>query len=158
MSQLPTLTNDEIEFLTESNYIEREDSNIEQPARAWDFIKSQDHLSNAAICKAHKILMLDKSYPPPRGYYRSVPQINVYVGSHTPPAWWLIDGLMSNWCLDHMAKGWKQAHIDFEHIHPFVDGNGRLGRILMNWQRLKEGLPILVIHEGEEQYDYYKWF
>lgn len=153
-----TLTDDEIEFLTQSNYIEGEDDNIEQAARAWKSILEEDHLSNVSICKAHKILMLDKPYPPPRGYYRSVPQINVTIGGNAAPGWWLVDGLMSNWCLDHMDLGWKEAHIRFESIHPFADGNGRIGRILMNWQRLKEGLPILIIHEGAEQHDYYKWF
>ena len=54
-----------------------------------------------------------------------------------------------------MIKDW---HIQFEHIHPFEDGNGRVGRILMNLQLLNEGLPILVIHQGEEQKRYYKWF
>lgn len=52
----------------------------------------------------------------------------------------------------------KQWHIQFENIHPFIDGNGRVGRILMNIQRLKIGLPILIIHEGKEQMEYYKWF
>lgn len=153
-----TLTDDEIEFLTESNYIEGEDGNIEQPALAWEFIKSLPELSKHDICKAHKILMIDKPYPPPRGYFRSVPEINVTIGAKVAPSWWLVDGLMTNWILDYEELGWKEAHIRFEHVHPFVDGNGRIGRILMNWQRLKEDLPILVIHEGEEQYDYYKWF
>jgi fido (protein-threonine AMPylation protein) len=52
----------------------------------------------------------------------------------------------------------KRWHIQFEKIHPFEDGNGRTGRILMNIQRLKIDLPILIIHEGREQYNYYKWF
>ena len=52
----------------------------------------------------------------------------------------------------------KLDHITYEKIHPFVDGNGRTGRIFMNWQRIKAGLPILIIHEGEEQKEYYKWF
>lgn len=52
----------------------------------------------------------------------------------------------------------KEWHIRYEFIHPFPDGNGRTGRILMNIQRLMLGLPILVIHEGKEQYEYYKWF
>ncbi|MEK6757706.1 MAG: Fic family protein, partial [Nanoarchaeota archaeon] len=51
----------------------------------------------------------------------------------------------------------KKAHIVFENIHPFKDGNGRLGRILMNVQRLNAELPLLVIYEKEKQ-DYYKWF
>jgi hypothetical protein len=70
----------------------------------------------------------------------------------------MVDGLMTNWCMDYEQMGWKKAHVAFETIHPFVDGNGRIGRILMNWQRLQEGLPILIIHEGPEQMEYYKWF
>jgi len=52
----------------------------------------------------------------------------------------------------------KAYHIEFEGIHPFEDGNGRVGRILYNIHRLMVGLPIHIIHEGDEQYDYYKWF
>lgn len=52
----------------------------------------------------------------------------------------------------------KQWHIDFEGVHPFEDGNGRTGRMLMNLQRLMVGLKILIIHEGDEQFSYYKWF
>jgi len=52
----------------------------------------------------------------------------------------------------------KHAHIEFEYVHPFVDGNGRVGRILYNIHRIKLGLPIHVIHTGQEQYKYYKWF
>ncbi len=49
-------------------------------------------------------------------------------------------------------------HISFEHVHPFEDGNGRVGRILYNIHRLNMKLPIHIIHEGEEQQEYYKWF
>lgn len=152
-----TLTDQEIEFMTHSNYIEGESGDIEQQARAWQFLKLQKHLTNQKICKAHKILMLDKPYPPPRGYYRSVPDINVMIGGRTAPAAALVDSLMDNWLLDYRELGWKDAHIRFESIHPFVDGNGRIGRLLLNWQRLQEGLPILVILE-EERFEYYKWF
>jgi Fic family protein len=52
----------------------------------------------------------------------------------------------------------RQAHIEFEHIHPFEDGNGRIGRHIMNYQRIMFGLPLLIIREGEGQFKYYKWF
>jgi Fic family protein len=49
-------------------------------------------------------------------------------------------------------------HILFESLHPFEDGNGRVGRILYNIHRLLLGLPLHIIHEGEEQIEYYQWF
>jgi Fic family protein len=52
----------------------------------------------------------------------------------------------------------KSAHIMFEHLHPFEDGNGRVGRILWQIHRISLGLPIKIIHTGKEQQEYYKWF
>ncbi len=52
----------------------------------------------------------------------------------------------------------KESHVKFEDIHPFEDGNGRVGRILFNTLRLELGLPLMIIHAGDEQFEYYKWF
>ena len=52
----------------------------------------------------------------------------------------------------------KEHHVKYEKIHPFIDFNGRTGRMLMNWERMLLDLPILIIHEGNEQQEYYKWF
>ncbi|GEK90743.1 Fic family protein [Alkalibacterium kapii] len=40
-----------------------------------------------------------------------------------------------------------ETHIQFERIHPFSDGNGRTGRMVMNYSLLQEGFPPLIIEK-----------
>lgn len=46
-------------------------------------------------------------------------------------------------------------HAKFENIHPFADGNGRTGRLAMNYLLVLHGHPPIVIHE-EDRLDYYR--
>jgi Fic family protein len=55
--------------------------------------------------------------------------------------------------VDKIAK----FHLDFENLHPFNDGNGRIGRVLINYQLQHLGFPNIIIRDKEKQ-KYYDGF
>lgn len=55
--------------------------------------------------------------------------------------------------VDKMAE----FHLEFERIHPFNDGNGRMGRVILNFQLNTLGLPDVIIRDKEKQ-NYYLAF
>lgn len=147
-----------IEFLSESNAIEGvyDEQSLTNAKMAWEHLAFHDLLTSKLIREVHSILMKDQDLlPSEKGAWRN---IMVYIGGRAALNAIKIPEYIDNWLLEQKTPDWKKWHVDYERIHPFVDGNGRTGRMFMNWHRLQIGLPILVIHEGDEQRDYYKWF
>ena len=78
------------------------------------------------------------------GVYRRVP-VMIMGASHTPPQPYLIEPLMEelvnsyNNSTDSFFDRIAKLHLDFERIHPFIDGNGRTGRLILNLELLKAG-------------------
>lgn len=159
------MKNNEIEFLKESNKIEREYSEeaLDDAKESWEYAKVMipkgRKIDAEYIQTVHKFLMkrLDSRIA------GKIRKCDVWIGGRkgfNPEEIQEELRLLCNHGLyptlsEDLIKRW---HIEFEKIHPFEDGNGRTGRIIMNIQRLKIGLPLLIIHEGEEQQEYYKWF
>lgn len=160
----PAITDIEKQFLQESNKIEGvfDIASLDQAIVAWLYLREQKKLLKHNILKAHKLLMLNQPglYPNEKGYFRTIP---VYIAGRKCEVinadGWPLETVISQWChqANQTAENWKEHHVVFEKIHPFVDGNGRIGRMLMNWQRLKGNLPILVINSNDRQ-SYYEWF
>ena len=152
-----------VEFLQESNFIEGEYSEeaYQDALQSWMMINiAKEDISPDLILGVHSILMkrLNKRIA---GKFRKC-QVGIMTREGFKEAihYTKINEELEKLCdekpMNEIAiKNW---HIRFEKIHPFEDGNGRTGRILMNYQRIKLGIPILVIHTGKEQQEYYKWF
>lgn len=165
------------EFLKESNAIERvyDKQSLKDSIRAFGFLMKQakDGINPYIVMQVHELLMENPGawsepslLPKYRGVLRDCP---VYIGRKEAMKHTKIPAALQEWCNimnatnEFLATSTSESlsqllHVQYEAIHPFADGNGRTGRMFMNWWRIRNDLPILIIHEGEEQYEYYQWF
>jgi Fic family protein len=77
----------------------------------------------------------------------------------TPPPFPEVDHLMTDWVTDvntlressnvAFPERLAKAHNDFEKIHPFLDGNGRTGRLLLNLLLVRLGYPPAIVFKNE---------
>ena len=125
-----------------------------------DLVKEQVPLSENIIQQIHYLVLADKWKD--RGVYRRVP-IRIMGAKHEPVQPYLIQPKMEQLLEDyrnnttHIISRLAWFHIEFEGIHPFIDGNGRTGRLLVNLELMKAGYPPIDIKFADRN-SYYNAF
>lgn len=119
---------------------------------AFDFVselvKDNVPISEGIIKQIHYLVLADKRED--RGVYRRVP-VRIMGAQHEPVQPYLIEPKMEQLLYDfaasteHIVTKLARFHIEFEGIHPFIDGNGRTGRLLVNLELMKSGFPPIDI-------------
>ena len=126
-----------------------------------DLSESQSVITEWNIKALHQLILqnIDKDFA---GRYRTT---NVLVAGalHRPPDALILSERMKefvDWCQNealtlHPIERAARVHCDFVKIHPFVDGNGRTSRLLMNLELMKSGFPASVLPVSK-RLEYYR--
>ena len=118
-------------------------------------LKTREIMSEKLMLEWHRNIFRETK-PDIAGLFRNY---SVRVGSYLAPDWHNIEKLMKkltafvNESKVNPVELAARAHYMFEKIHPFADGNGRIGRLLMNFILWKNNYPMLVIeYKGRKSY------
>lgn len=127
-----------------------------------DLVKNKAVLSESIIKDIHSLVLMDRQQD--KGRYRRIP-ITITGAIHEPPQPYIIQKLMEDIILKyneeirdlHIIEKASIFHLEFESIHPFIDGNGRTGRLILNLELMKEGYPPINI-KFKDRKKYYDCF
>ena len=121
---------------------------------AFEYVMSlangSTELTEGVIKDIHSLVLMNDVEN--KGKYRSVP-VTIVGAVHTPPQPYDVPVQMSELISDyenmkqgkHIIEAIAEFHLRFEGIHPFIDGNGRTGRLILNLELVKAGLlPINI--------------
>ena len=125
-----------------------------------ELVKNNVPISESVIKQIHYLVLADKKED--RGVYRRVP-VRIMGAQHEPVQPYLIVPKMEELLrtflesTEHIVTKLARFHIEFEGIHPFIDGNGRTGRLLVNLELMKAGYPPIDI-KFTDRITYYNAF
>ena len=125
-----------------------------------ELVKNNVPISESVIKQIHYLVLADKKED--RGVYRRVP-VRIMGAQHEPVQPYLIVPKMEELLhtfvesTEHIVTKLARFHIEFEGIHPFIDGNGRTGRLLINLELMKAGYPPIDI-KFTDRISYYNAF
>ncbi|MDE5948815.1 MAG: Fic family protein [Prevotella sp.] len=129
-----------------------------------DFAKREIEISERTIKEIHALVLhgIDRENA---GRYRNVP-VMISGSRHTPPQPFLIEKQMENFIIRfeqmtesnvHPVLTAAYLHDELVRIHPFIDGNGRTSRLLMNLYLLRNGYTLVNLKGNmEDKTSYYK--
>ncbi len=113
-----------------------------------DRVSDASGLDEWFIRELHSLVLADR--PLDRGTYRRI-QVHIVGAAHVPPDPLAVPDEMRallarlNASRRHPIEQAALFHILFEAVHPFVDGNGRTGRLLLNFMLMRHGYPPVNI-------------
>jgi len=115
-------------------------------------------LTERAIKELHSLVLVNDAAN--KGVYRRVP-VAILGAAQTPSQPYLVPVQMETLIADyegirqnkHIIQAVAEFHLRFESIHPFIDGNGRTGRLLLNLELIKAGLlPVNIKFADRRKY------
>ncbi len=115
-----------------------------------DIAKKEEPISEYIIKNIHSLVLMNR--PEDKGVYRRIP-VHI-MGAYTEPVQpSLIESKMKDLLIENEARKSKMTtveriarfHLEFEGIHPFIDGNGRAGRLILNLELIREGFPPINV-------------
>jgi Fic family protein len=126
------------------------------------FAKEQKSLTEYEIKAIHSLVLSDRKED--RGQWRRVP-VRIAGAATTPVQPYQIEPMIGALLADmgsiyrklHVVEQVALFHLRFESIHPFIDGNGRTGRLLMNLQLIQAGYPPINVKFADRR-RYYEAF
>jgi Fic family protein len=141
------------EGLTPPGKTMREVREVENHRRAFDYAMTyRGDVSKTFICRLHRLMTSGILGPRESGVFRKV-QVFIRGADVVPPRPEEVEGQFKELMLWYRGNKRRYhpvvvaayMHTAFEGIHPFVDYNGRVGRLLLNFILLKHGFPPIAI-------------